>query len=89
METRPGIFADIAYHDEHMAGGAAEDRYFENLKRLLRKDTIQERILFGTDFFMNRVRLKDKNYLSYFEDHLGRDFETIAGVNPQRFLFPV
>jgi len=48
---------------------------------------IRDRILFGTDFFMNRVRLKDKNYWSYFEDRLGTDFETIAGVNPQRFLF--
>ncbi len=86
METWPGVFADIAYHDEPMEGGAAEARYFENLKRLLQKETIQERILFGTDFFMNRVRLKDKNYWSYFEDHLGGDFETIAGVNPRRFL---
>jgi len=55
--------------------------------RRLQKETIQERILFGTDFFMNCVRLKGKNYWSYFEDHPGSDFETIAGANPRRFLF--
>ncbi|MCP3952713.1 MAG: amidohydrolase [Desulfobacterales bacterium] len=86
MENWPGVFADVAYHDEPMEGGAAEARYFDNLKRLLEKETIQERILFGTDFFMNRVRLKDRNYWSYFKDRLGSDFDTIAETNPQRFL---
>ncbi len=88
MKARTGVFADIAYHDEPMKGGAAETHYFKNLKTLLQRRALQDRILFGTDFFMNRVRLKDKNYWSYFEDRLGSDFETIAGVNPQRFLFP-
>jgi len=87
MENHAGVFADISYHDDPMAGGPTESRYFENLKNLLSKDVIQDRILFGTDFFMNRVRLKDKNYWSYFKDHLGSDFDIIAGTNPQRFLF--
>ena len=87
MEDHAGVFADISYHDDPMAGGPAEARYFENLQKLLRKDVIKDRILFGTDFFMIRVRLKDKNYWSYFNDHLGPDFDTIARVNPQRFLF--
>ncbi len=88
MEKWPGVFADTSYHDEPMAGGHAETNYFANLERLLQRETVRERILFGTDFFMIRIRLKDKNYWSYFEDHLGRDFETIAGENPHRFLFP-
>jgi len=87
MEDHSTVFADISYHDDPMAGGPTEARYFTNLRALLQKDLIKERILFGTDFFMNRVRLKDKNYWSYFENRLGTDFETIAGVNPQRFLF--
>ena len=87
METWPGVFADISYHDDPMAGGRAEANYFANLKTLLRRETIRERILFGTDFFMIRARLKDKNYWSYFEDRLGGDFETIAAVNPRRYLF--
>lgn len=87
MKDHEGVFADISYHDDPMQGSQAETRYFDNLLDLLQKDVIKERVLFGTDFFMNRVRLKDKNYWSYFEDRLGTDFETIAGVNPQRFLF--
>jgi len=87
MKDHAGVFADISYHDDPMRGGPSETRYFENLQNLMQERVIKDRILFGTDFFMNRVRLKDKNYWSYFEDRLGTDFETIAGVNPQRFLF--
>jgi len=87
MEKWPGVFADISYHDEPMAGGRVEANYFANLKSLLRLEPVRERVLFGTDFFMIRVRLKDKNYWSYFEERLGDDFETISAVNPHRYLF--
>lgn len=87
MEKWPGVFTDTSYHEEPMVGGRAEANYFTNLQTLLQRETVRERILFGTDFFMIRARLKDKNYWSYFEDHLGADFETIAEVNPQRYLF--
>lgn len=87
MTEYPGVFADISYHDDPMQGGQDETRYFDNLQNLLQTDVIKERILFRTDFFMNRVRLKDKNYWSFFADRLGSEFDTIARVNPQRFLF--
>jgi len=87
MKIHAGVFADISYHDDPMPGGPVETRYFENLHALLQKDVLKERVLFGTDFFMNRVRLKDKNYWSYFQQHLGPVFDTIAGINPQRYLF--
>ncbi len=86
MEDHPGVYADISYHDAPMIGGLAERHYFNNLKALLQTETVKERILFGTDYFMIRARLQDKNYWSYFEAHLGDDFTMVAEVNPQRYL---
>ena len=87
----PNVFADLSYHDASMHGGREEVNYFSNLKMLLGQSQIQDRILFGTDFYLIRQRATDKNYVSYFREQLGRDnFTKVALANPVSFLeFPV
>lgn len=82
-----GVYADIAYHSEPMDGGAAEQNYFKNLSLLLQNPDYRDRILFGTDFFLSRQRLTEKNYWKYFSKHLSEnEFQQIAEDNPQRYL---
>lgn len=87
MSKYEGVYADIAYHSDPMAGGDAEKRYFANLSQLLQDDSCRSRILFGTDFFLSRQRLTEKNYWKYIRNHLSEeDFRQISEANPAAFL---
>lgn len=87
MKSFDGVYADIAYHSEPMAGGDAGENYFNNLAQLLQENSFRRRILFGTDFFFSRQRLTEKNYWKYFQKHLTEnDFLQITEINPTTFL---
>ena len=83
-----GVYADISYHTDPMQGGAGEENYFTNLTRLLQDPIIGDRILFGTDFWLVRMAVREKNYWQYFEKKFtdATLFEKITRNNPMKFL---
>ncbi|HEY0548802.1 MAG TPA: amidohydrolase family protein, partial [Verrucomicrobiae bacterium] len=87
MEEYPGVYADIAYHTDCMAGGQAEKNYFANLSTLLARATVRDRILFGSDYFLVRQQLREDNLWRYFETNFtAAEFTRITTVNPAAFL---
>ncbi|MBU0993031.1 MAG: amidohydrolase [Proteobacteria bacterium] len=87
MEQYPNVYADIAYHTAPMDGGKTEDIYFRNLKSYLGPEKYADRILWGSDYFLVRQRLREKNHWNYIQAMLGRDlFTRIADINPTRYL---
>ncbi len=87
MKTYKGVYADIAYHTDPMAGGAPEANYFKNLGSLLGDPAYGDRILFGSDFFMVRQRLREDTHWRYFESKFSApQFRLITFDNPSRFL---
>lgn len=87
MEKYPGVYADMGYHTDPMSGGNAEKNYFRNLGGLLARPGIRERILFGSDFFIVQMRLREDSLWSYFESKLSAEqFTQITEINPSAFL---
>ncbi len=87
MAQFEGVYADIAFHSEPMEGGEAERNYFANLAQLLQESLYRSRILFGTDFFLSRQRLTEKNYWKYFRKRMSEDdFRQISEKNPADYL---
>ena len=70
-----------------MKGGVDEENYFANLKSLLKTSTVKDRILFGSDFFLIRVRLREDSHWRYFESKFSAaEFKRITEANPINFL---
>lgn len=87
MEQYEGVYADIGYHDDPMKDETGEKRYFNNLKALLNDKQYKKRILFGTDFFLVRMRIREKNHWKWFEKRFtGLHFRQITETNPLDFL---
>ena len=83
----PGVYADISYHDDPMRSASAEANYFRNLKDLLSRATIRDRILFGSDYFLVRQQVRDDNLWRYFETRFTpQEFARLSEANPTRFL---
>ncbi|MEJ2156435.1 MAG: amidohydrolase family protein [Desulfobacteraceae bacterium] len=88
----PGVYADISYHTDAMEGAASEANYFKNIDNWLKKDISGKRILFGTDYFLVRRRLREENHWAYFEAKLAETslgnqaFKRVAQDNPSDFL---
>ncbi|OEU65194.1 MAG: hypothetical protein BBJ57_05780 [Desulfobacterales bacterium PC51MH44] len=87
MVQYEGVYADIAYHDDSMKDEAGGTKYFNNLKALLNDNRYKKRILFGTDFFLVRMRIREKNHWKWFEKRFtGPHFKQITETNPLDFL---
>lgn len=88
IEEFPGqVYADVSYHTEEMNGGKAEENYSRNLKKLLADSRYAPYILWGTDFFLVRQRLRESSYWYFFEQMLNsKEFDTISRENSNRFL---
>ena len=87
MEQYPDVYADISYHTSPMDGGLQEETYFQNMKKYLANDIYKKRILWGSDFFLVRQRLREKNHWNYMQDKLGRDnFGRISDTNAVKYL---
>jgi hypothetical protein len=83
----PGVYADIARHSAPMEGGKAEKNYFRNIKELLKTYPTKRHILFGTDYFLARQRLKEENHWRYFKKRFSeQEFKLITEHNPADFL---
>ncbi len=93
MATYPGVYADISYNTAPTKSDENAEAYFANLERWLDSDSpYRDRILFGTDFFLVRMRMRESSYWTYFETKLeetslGVDaFKQIAEINPAAYL---
>ncbi len=87
MRKHEGVYADISYHTAAMDGGPGEARYFANLHELLETETVQDRILWGTDFHLVRLRVREENYREYFRHNLGDEaFDRISQPNALAYL---
>ena len=74
MSYYPNVYTDISYHTAPMDGGDVESRYFNTVKNYLNDPTFKKRILWGSDFFLVRMRLKEKNHWNYVKKMLGDDY---------------
>ncbi len=63
FEKYPNVYADIAYHE---AMFKQHNKYFTRLERYSRKDQIWKKILYGTDWWVNRLLCKEWIYLDIF-----------------------
>lgn len=88
MAAYEGVYADISFHDQPMAGGAAQENYFAHLEELLATgSSAAGRILFGSDFFLVRQRVREDNLWDYFQTNFSAAaFEQITVTNPVAFL---
>jgi len=87
MDNYSNVYADIAYHTGAMKGRKEQSNYFKNIKDLMNHDVYGGRLLFGTDYFLVRKQLKEKNYWKFFEENLSKDiFCKMAEENPIEYL---
>lgn len=92
MRQFPGrVFADISYHTEPMLLKRASllANYLNNLRRLLDDPAVRGQLLWGTDYWLVRMRLEDLNYIRFYTKP-GRlhpdEFDLLARDNPARWL---
>lgn len=84
MTQHGGVYADLSYHaDANRTSG-----YFEALTRLLTNDVTSSRVLWGTDYFLVRACVSDRDYTEYFRHHLANPmlWEQLTLTNPLGFL---
>ncbi len=87
MEQYPNVYGDISYHTAPMDGGDVESTYFKALNSHINDPKYKQRILWGSDFFLVRRRLREKNHWNYMRKMINPDnFDQISSVNPTRFL---
>lgn len=95
LMEKPNVFADISYHADPILGNdefdvsqpAAEQHYFQHLQSWLSDPRYQDRILYGSDYWLVRRVAKTKDYEKYFKDRLtSNEFDRVSSTNPARFL---
>lgn len=90
----PNVYTDISYDTEMLF---MPRRYFRDIKRLLRTPKIQDRVLYGTDWYMGRCFWTEKSYLRWFLEYSRKIFwcrveftpqeiKRLTEDNPKRFL---
>lgn len=83
----PGVYADVAFHRIAMDSEEKTTNYFARLSRLLDRGDVGRSILFGTDFWLIRPRLRESSHWRFFEGNLSAErFARMAVDNPARFL---
>lgn len=90
----PNVYTDISYDTEMLF---SPRRYFKDIKRMLGTTKIQDRVLYGTDWYMGRCFWTEKSYLKWFEEYSKKIFwcqveftpeeiRRLTEENPKRFL---
>lgn len=83
----PGVYADVSFHVSAMDDETSRRRYFGNLQALIDSSEYGDRILWGSDFPLVRLRAREDHYWQFFQTELGLErFAKIAEANPARFL---
>ena len=88
------VYTDLSYDIEmwYMPG-----RYFRDVKRLLDDPALQDRVLYGTDWYMGRYLWTEASYLRWFREYARKipwcritfteeELHQLTDANPKRFL---
>jgi predicted TIM-barrel fold metal-dependent hydrolase len=87
MEQYPNVYGDISYHTAPMNGGDVESNYFTALNDHIENPKYKQRILWGTDFFLVRSRLREKSHWNYMKKMIYPDnYQQISAINPNQYL---
>lgn len=80
------VFTDLSFHLAPVESAENAERYFRRIQELL-AGPAGDRLLFGTDSWLVRLRLSEASYWRFFEEHLGAAALTrLAETNNYRFL---
>ena len=94
IETYPNVYTDISCNLEMWF---MPRRYFKHVKRMLSTPKIQDRVLYGTDWYMGRCFWTEKSYLKWFLEYSRKiywcrveftdpEIRRLTEDNPKRFL---
>jgi len=94
IKTYPNVYTDISYDTEMWF---MPRRYFKSIKRMLGTPKIQDRLLYGTDWYMGRFLWTEKSYLKWFLEYSNKirwcrveftaqEIKRLTEDNPKRFL---
>jgi predicted TIM-barrel fold metal-dependent hydrolase len=94
IKTYPNVYTDISYDTEMWF---MPRRYFKSIKQMLQTPKIQERLLYGTDWYMGRCFWTESSYLKWFTEYskkipwcrvefTAREIKRLTEDNPKRFL---
>lgn len=72
----PNIYADISFHPNIFIN---PEEYFEKLSEHIKKDGIGKKILFGTDWWMSRFILRERQYIDKFIK-LAREYDISGNI---------
>jgi len=87
MEQYPNVYGDISYHTAPMDGGDVENTYFTALNGHIENPKYKDQILWGSDFFLVRRRLREKNHWNYIKKMINPDnYQQISTINPNQYL---
>ncbi len=67
----PNVYTDISYDTEMLY---TPRRYFKDIKRMLGTTKIQDRVLYGTDWYMGRCFWTETSYLKWFLEYSKKIF---------------
>ncbi len=80
MRDHPNVYADISYT-------AADRELWPLLKVLLNTPRLQDRVLFGSDFYMVRIKTKERAFTIDLRAAVGEaEFQRMAVTNATEFL---
>jgi predicted TIM-barrel fold metal-dependent hydrolase len=94
IKTYPNVYTDVSYDTEMWF---TPRRYFKHIKRMLGTAKIQDRLLYGTDWYMGRCFWTEASYLKWFLEYSRKIFwcriaftpqeiKRLTEDNPRRFL---
>jgi predicted TIM-barrel fold metal-dependent hydrolase len=90
----PNVYTDVAYDTEMWL---MPRRYFKNIQKMLRTPTLQDRLLFGTDWYMGRFLWTERSYLAWYSSYAAKipwcrvrlsaeEMSRLTDANPRSFL---
>jgi predicted TIM-barrel fold metal-dependent hydrolase len=80
MAEYQNVYADISFLDVKM-------KVVPLINIAMTSEVHKSRILFGTDFYMDKIAGSERRYSIYLRESLGEEnFKRIAGINPRKFL---
>ena len=94
IKTYPNVYTDISYGTEMWF---MPRRYFKGIKGMLATPKIQDRLLYGTDWYMGRFLWTEKSYLKWLLEYSNKihwcrvkftaqEMKRLTEDNPKRFL---
>ena len=80
IEQYPNFYTDISFT-------LNEKRFFPILKSILENDKINNKVLFGTDYYMLETKADENRFLNDLKSYIGEDlFSLIATKTPSEFF---